>query len=210
MKAVLALLAMLVPSITFADTIALEYGGFYDRLNSLKKAEVNLIDVKFFVRPAAQDSCEISSLTLINKKHRQSLMVGHDGSLMVPFDRRLKSDRALLEVDVDGTETSCNLAISIQSKPALSSDVSGDWLMSVYQQLDKVYDRFAGFPMRYFRDPLTGVTLHNESDEAIVITGLATVSSIAAHSTLQLSSQQLAQVESLSVVPQHFKITAWF
>ncbi|GLP96096.1 DUF2987 domain-containing protein [Paraferrimonas sedimenticola] len=214
MKTTLIGLALIGASFSSAaGTFSLEYGGFYDRLNGLKKAEVNMVEVAFYVRPRASASCELNQVNLVVKKQdtqRTELMIGPDNALLLPFDRQLKSDRALVELDLDGDESSCALAISVQSKPLINPSVDSVWLEQLYQQLDKVYAQYAGFPMKYFRPEAKGLTLLNSSDSDISIESRQRLLSLPAGGQLQLTKQELAEIKPFQVTPSKFKATAWY
>ena len=97
-----------------ATPISLEYQGFYNRLKQVNKGHYPLIELTFSV--PNKKLCHINSGTITTEKESFPLTVTKEQRIFLPFDDKLKSDRALINLDIEGKVEHCNISMQIRAK----------------------------------------------------------------------------------------------
>ncbi|WP_163934950.1 DUF2987 domain-containing protein [Paraferrimonas sp. SM1919] len=142
------------------NTIKLGYEGFYSHLNGFKKGNYKNIDLRFNLAGEKQYQCKIQQGKIVTEKSTYPIVLAKDGAILLPFDKQLKTDRAVVELSVnEGDQQSCHLGVSIEASVRRDNDYG-----AILSELDRVFSDFAGFPMKYFRPKLSGLTLVAQAD----------------------------------------------
>ncbi|ABE55242.1 conserved hypothetical protein [Shewanella denitrificans OS217] len=138
-----------------AETVSLEYVGFYDRLKQVNKHNYPLAELAFSV-PKTPD-CTIISGNITTVKTSAPLSYDESQRLFLPFDAEFKSDRGLINLEMTGKAESCAIAMQVRAK-SVQQDYKKIELLQVKADMDALLDGLQGFPMKYFRKPLSGLT----------------------------------------------------
>ncbi|WP_133406787.1 DUF2987 domain-containing protein [Parashewanella tropica] len=149
-----------------AGEISLEYKGFYDRLKRVNKNDYSLITIAFYV-PNSQD-CKILSGKIATEKKTYPLVYTHDQQLLLPYDEKLKSNRALIQLELAGDSSKCGIQMQIASKTK-QKHYTGTSLKQMYNEMDDLYADLQGFPMKYFSKGITGITFKFNSATSVKI-----------------------------------------
>ncbi|QSX38880.1 DUF2987 domain-containing protein [Shewanella sedimentimangrovi] len=183
------LFSLLFTPALMAETVSLEYKEFYERLNVVNKSGVQLVELTFSVAPA--DKCPLEGGQITSGSQSYPLTISRDQRLLLPFDEQLKLDRALIQLTISGEENRCGLAMQLRERQPMMN-YSAERLTQLLTEMDKVLDNMQGFPLKYFRKPIDGLSFEFVDDGAMVI--LDGVSK-AAGSKFTLSKEDLAQVK---------------
>ncbi|QBF84597.1 DUF2987 domain-containing protein [Shewanella maritima] len=159
----------LFSSVAYSETISLEYNGFYDKLKRAHKSNHPLVDLVFSV--PEKPGCKIVSGDIRTEKQQFPLTYNAEQRLFIPYDPQLKSDRALINLTVDGDGKQCGIAVQVRAK-SVKQSYSASELTDLMADMDKLLDSLLGFPMKYFSDPVAGIKLQFESElNSVLIDG---------------------------------------
>jgi hypothetical protein len=138
-----------------AETVSLEYAGFYDRLKQVNKHNYPFAELAFSV-PKTPD-CTIISGNITTAKTRAPLSYDESQRLFLPFDAEFKSDRGLINLEMAGKADTCAIAMQVRAK-SVQQAYSQTELLQLKADMDGLLDGLQGFPMKYFRNPISGLT----------------------------------------------------
>jgi hypothetical protein len=186
-----------------AETVSLEYAGFYDRLKQVNKQNYPLVELAFSV-PKTQD-CTIISGNITTVKTSAPLSFDDSQRLFLPFDAEFKSDRGLINLQMTGKAERCVIAMQVRAK-FVQQDYTQTELEQIKAEMDALLDSLQGFPMKYFRKPLSGLTFEFATDatdpaQGTVISPMIRLNGIeqqpSPNGRFTLTNSQLAQLEDL-------------
>lgn len=155
LNGLLFITTMLLMNCSFAETVSLEYKGFYDRLKQVNKQNLPLVELAFSV-PMTAD-CIIQSGSISTEQAHFPLTYTKQQRIFIPYDPQLKSDRALVNINVIGDASKCAIAMQVRAKEPLQRYTQAE-LLSLITQMNTLLDGLQGFPMKYFRAPINGLT----------------------------------------------------
>lgn len=187
---------LFITTTSFADTVSLEYVGFYDRLKQVNKKNYPLVELAFSV-PITTD-CTIKSGNITTENQTFPLTYTRQQRLFIPYDAQLKSDRALVNIDVAGDSRQCAIAMQVRASNTQQQYTQAE-LLALNADMDRLLDGLQGFPMKYFRKPIDGITFEFlSSDTEIVIDGEVQASS----QKFTLNAQQINGLKHISFSQQ--------
>ncbi|WP_319784208.1 DUF2987 domain-containing protein [Oceanisphaera sp. IT1-181] len=181
-----------------AQTLELDYSGFYKYLAKVKKAKVEQAELGFYLsRADGQGLCTIESGVIrVDDEVRGQVTVLPHGQFTLTEDKELDLDKAKVVLEVV-EETQCNISIQIQSNlTAGNRDLSE--LRAIEDDMYRLLQKMAGWPGKYFVPELQGLTLNP------AVPG----GHVAGKVQLKLSQAQLTETGSLSLPA--VRITPWF
>jgi len=146
---------MLMVNSSFAETVSLQYKGFYDRLKQVNKQNYSLVELAFSV-PISAD-CRIISGSITTEKEQFPLTFTKQQRLFIPYDPQLKSDRGLVNINVAGKADQCGIAMQVRAKETKLHFTQTE-LLALTDDMNNLLDGLQGFPMKYFRKPIDGLT----------------------------------------------------
>ena len=186
--------AVLMSQSVIAETVSIPYAGFYERLKQVNKHNYQLAEIAFSVPKT--ENCTITSGNITTEKNEYPLTFDKNQRLYLPFDAQLKSDRGLLNIQVVGDSSLCGVAMQVRARSTqLSYDNSA--LLAVKNDMDALLDGQQGFPMKYFRKPISGLTFSfNESDLPISVNIDGNPQSVTEQ--LQLTTEQIENINSIA------------
>ncbi|MCG9722829.1 DUF2987 domain-containing protein [Shewanella sp. Isolate7] len=167
-KGLLCSCLLLATSVVQATPISLDYQGFYQRMKQMNKGNYSLIDIAFSV--PKENGCLIESGSITTEKRNYPLTFSGDQRLYIPFDETLKSDRALINLQMKNDATRCGVAMQIRAKSP-SNEYSQAALSELAMQMDQLLKQMQGFPMKYFADDIAGVSFEFAGKAQVVIDG---------------------------------------
>ncbi|GAA4885603.1 DUF2987 domain-containing protein [Ferrimonas pelagia] len=181
---------------TTAQALILEYAGFYDRMKVVNKTDYPLVTLAFYLNHRQQGHpCVIRQAELIHKEMRLPVGISPRYELLLPFDPKLKLDKAVLALSVDD-ESQCDFAMQLRFSDPLQQAFSGAELDQLASQFDAVLKRFAGFPFRFLQPDVSGVVVQLAPDS--LMTDQRHVSQRGdAQGRITLTQQQLVELETL-------------
>lgn len=188
-----------------AANVSLEYTGFYERLKRANKGHYPQIELVFSV-PKVQ-GCIIQSGNISTEKRQFPLTYDAQQRVFIPFDSELKTNRGLINIEVDGDGTNCAIAMQVRSKSVQTTYTQAQ-LVDLMDQMDDLFDNLHGFPMKYFRDPIAGINIsfdseainqHNQQALSVDIDGKNT--------SIKANSISLTRTEIMSANKVHFSHT---
>ncbi|MCE9687367.1 DUF2987 domain-containing protein [Shewanella sp. AS16] len=188
------LLSLLLLSATAgAAEVSLGYGDFYGRLKTVNKGHYQLVELAFSVPKTA--GCRLLGGNIATESVQYPLTYTEDQRLFIPFDDALKTERALVKLDIEGDAKDCGIAVQLRTKQT-QTDYSQAELIQIRQEMDNLLDAMQGFPMRYFRAPITGLNFEFATEAPVTVTldGVRTET----RGSFQLSLQALNELKSLS------------
>ncbi|MCK8046990.1 DUF2987 domain-containing protein [Shewanella sp. 1CM18E] len=185
-----------------AAPISLEYQGFYQRLKQVNKGNYQLVELAFSVSKA--NGCHVNSGTITTEKDSFPLTITKDQRLFLPYDSQLKSDRALINLDVQGSADTCAIAMQVRAKNT-KQEYSQSELQQVAAEMNALLDRMQGFPMRYFAADIAGLNLEFDGDATVYIDDKA----IPVTGTYRLTTSELNGLSRLKTSVPPKVISPW-
>ncbi|WP_350433319.1 DUF2987 domain-containing protein [Shewanella sp. H8] len=189
---------MLMINNSFAETVSLEYKGFYDdRLKQVNKQNFPLVELAFSV-PMTPD-CMIKSGSITTEKEQYPLTYTKQQRIFIPYDAQLKSDRALVNIHVIGDASKCAIAMQVRAKEAKQSYTQTE-LLALTADMNRLLDGLQGFPMKYFRNPINGLTfefdkMQNDNEKVKLV--IDNVESMVSE-TYPLTLEKINQLQQIS------------
>ncbi|GGP60860.1 DUF2987 domain-containing protein [Shewanella saliphila] len=161
--------SLLITSNSIAETVSLEYVGFYDRLKQVNKQNYQLVELAFSV-PITSD-CTIKSGSITTENATYPLTYTKQQRLFIPFDAQLKSDRGLVNIEVAGDASQCAIAMQVRARET-QQHYTQSQLLALNTDMNRLLDGLQGFPMKYFRKPIDGISFDfSDSNVSVTIDG---------------------------------------
>ncbi|MCE9678464.1 DUF2987 domain-containing protein [Shewanella sp. AS1] len=192
-----------VSCISQAAPITLEYQGFYQRLKQLNSGHYPLIDLAFSV--PKQGDCIIKEGSIRTEKEVFPLVVNQAQRIFIPYDDRLKSDRALIQLEMVNDASQCGIGMQIRAKQTQHRYRQAE-LIELKQQMNDLYKSMQGFPLRYFSSDIDGLTFEFDDRSSVIFDGEQ--QSIEARFTL--SASQIDSMDELAFDAKPTIISPWF
>ncbi|AZG73328.1 DUF2987 domain-containing protein [Shewanella livingstonensis] len=180
---------------SLAETVSLEYNGFYDRLKQVNKQSYPLVELAFSV-PITPD-CTIVSGSITTEKEQFPLTYTKQQRLFIPYDPQLKSDRGLVNINVMGAANQCGIAMQVRAKETKLQFTQAE-LQALTNDMNNLLDGLQGFPMKYFRKPINGLTFDfAKTQNEIIKVVIDNVETIAGEE-FTLTIEQINQLKQIS------------
>ncbi|WP_394148058.1 DUF2987 domain-containing protein [Shewanella atlantica] len=150
-----------------ATPISLEYQGFYQRLKQVNKGHYPLVEIAFSVPMSGP--CIVKSGTLTTEKESFPLTITDRQRIFLPYDEKLKSDRALVNLDIDGDSSKCSIAMQVRAKQTKVQYLQAE-VVQIQTEMDELLNDMQGFPMRYFSSDIAGLNFEFTPDRKVRVT----------------------------------------
>ncbi|MEZ9197800.1 DUF2987 domain-containing protein [Shewanella sp. 10N.286.54.B9] len=201
-KHLLLSLMFLSCSAVHAEPISLEYQGFYQRLKQVNKGNYQLVEVAFSV--SKKNDCKVIDGSITTEKESYPLTITQDQRIFLPYDVKLKSDRALVNLNVDGDANSCAIAMQVRAKTTKMAYDRTE-LLQIQTEMDALLNQMQGFPMRYFASDIAGLNLEFDTDVVITLDG----KQIPVKGTYRLARNVIEQLQSIEFTQAPKVISPW-
>ncbi|PWF64162.1 hypothetical protein CBX96_05945 [Shewanella sp. BC20] len=187
-----------------AETISLEYKGFYDRLKQVNKGNYQLVEIAFSV--PMLPNCQIQSGSISSELNSTPLTYTAAQRLFIPFDDALKDQRALVNLEFEGKAEGCGIAMQVRAKQTLVTYDKAR-LAQIASEMDALLGAMQGFPMRYFKEPIAGLNFEFAQDQAVSVTLDGREQQV--NSSFKLSVEQLNSLTSLQFSQTPTVLSPW-
>ncbi len=187
-----------------AAPISLEYQGFYQRLKQVNKGHYPLVEIAFSVPMAGP--CIVKSGTLTTEKESFPLTITERQRIFLPYDDKLKSDRALINLDIDGDSSKCNIAMQVRAKQTKVEYLQTE-VVQIQTEMDELLNAMQGFPMRYFSSDIAGLNFEFEpgSKTRVTIDGVEQIVT----GLLRLPRERIATLNRIEFQTKPLVISPW-
>ncbi|WP_298774208.1 DUF2987 domain-containing protein [uncultured Shewanella sp.] len=153
----------------YASSFSLEYQGFYQRLKKVNQGHFQLIEMAFLV-PNKQ-KCRIQSGNITTEKHTYPLSYNNEQQLYLPYDAKLKTDRALINMDIAGDVQDCSIMMQVRVKHPKNAYAADD-VKQIQSEMNTLLKSMQGFPMKYFFNPISGLNIEFDEPTQVSIDGI--------------------------------------
>jgi hypothetical protein len=144
-KVVGALLLALSPLVN-AKEFVVSYDGFYDRLKVVDKGQYQYARVNFYlVDIATLKPCEIKTGKLITENNQLPLSYTDKAQLLLPLDKQLDTDKAVIVVEPKNPAHDCQLKMQIEAPEFKLTDFNGEKLLQLNNEFDDLLTNLSGF-----------------------------------------------------------------
>lgn len=144
-KVVGALFLALSPFVN-AKEFVVSYDGFYDRLKVVDKGQYQYARINFYlVDIATLQPCEIQSGKLITEKNQLPLSYTEKAQLLLPLDKQLDTDKAVIVVQPKNPAHDCQLKMQIEAPEFKLAELNGEKLQQLNNEFDDLLTNLSGF-----------------------------------------------------------------
>ena len=99
-----------------AREFVMSYDGFYDRLKVVNKGDFQYARVNFYISDiATNEACAIKSGTILTERNEYPLNFTDKAQLLLPFDKQLDTDKAVIVVQPQNPDHDCQLKLQIEA-----------------------------------------------------------------------------------------------
>ncbi len=190
------LAGLLLLAATPAKALMLDYGGFYDRMKVVNRADYPLVSIAFYLNHRELGApCVIQQAALRFKGETLPVGVNANNELLLPFKSEFKTDKAVLDLEVEQGQQ-CDFAMQLRFSDPLQATFTQAELTALIDQFDSVLKGFAGFPFRLLQPDVTGVVI--QPAEGSVITGSESLPAADPRGRITLTRDQLETLDSLA------------
>ncbi len=161
-----------------ATEFVIAYDGFYDRLKVVNKGEFQYAQVNFYLSDiATNEVCTIKSGKIITEKQEFDLTYTDKAQLLLPFDKQLDTDKAVIVVQPENPHHDCQLKLQIEATQLDEFVLTKANLFALDQEFDELLSDLSGFfvsKLMWFLLPeQKGVVLKFDSADAMSAEGLS-------------------------------------
>ncbi|TMO58633.1 DUF2987 domain-containing protein [Pseudoalteromonas aurantia] len=129
-----------------AKEFVVSYDGFYDRLKVIEKGEFEFARVNFYVVDIATLApCTIASGKIITEKTEAPLVYTEQAKLLLPFDKQLDKDKAVVVLEPKNLQHNCQLKFQIEAEHFDSSHLTSTHLFQLHTEFDELLADLSGF-----------------------------------------------------------------
>ncbi|TCI03189.1 DUF2987 domain-containing protein [Corallincola luteus] len=193
-----------------ANTLTMEYKPFYQRLKVLYQGDYPDSNIVFRLLEAGASNaaCAIESGKIFNKNYELPLVYTSESVLLIPYDRKLYSDKAVVALQ---TKQPCELTIALALKrPKASYDA--DELVKQLNQLYALMRDFAGVS-KFMLPEIVGATLSFDAKSEVTLisseAGDDVTVLVSQTDEIQLSLAQLSMANRLTMSSVPTSIRLW-
>ncbi|WP_428616102.1 DUF2987 domain-containing protein [Pseudoalteromonas sp.] len=155
-----------------ATEFVVAYDGFYDRLKVVNKGEFQYAQVNFYLSDiATNEVCTIKSGKIITEKQEFDLTYTDKAQLLLPFDKQLDTDKAVIVVQPENPKHDCQLKLQIEATDLADFELSKANLYTLNQEFEELLSDLSGFfvsKLMWFLLPeQQGVVLKFDTQDAV-------------------------------------------
>ncbi|MEL0632473.1 DUF2987 domain-containing protein [Pseudoalteromonas carrageenovora] len=145
-KAISLLLLSAVALNVSAKEFVMSYDGFYDRLKVVNKSDFQYARVNFYISDiATNEACAIKSGTILTENNEYPLNFTDKAQLLLPFDKQLDTDKAVIVVEPQNPNHDCQLKLQIEANELEGLTLSKQSLYTINTELDELLTDLSGF-----------------------------------------------------------------
>ncbi|WP_404339804.1 DUF2987 domain-containing protein [Pseudoalteromonas mariniglutinosa] len=156
----------------YSKEFVVSYDGFYDRLKVVNKGDFQYAQVNFYVTDiATNDVCKIKTGKIVTEKQTFPLTYTERGQLLLPYDKQLDTDKAVIVIEPHNPVHDCQLKLQIEATQLDDFALSKANLYILNQEFADLLSDLSGFfvgKLMWFLLPnQQGVILHFTDDNRL-------------------------------------------
>ncbi len=129
-----------------AKEFVVSYDGFYDRLKVVNKGDFQFAQVNFYITDiATNDACLIKTGSIITERQEFPLNYTDQAQMLLPFDKQLDSDKAVVVIEPQNDNHDCQLKLQIEAREFNASYLNKKHLYQLDQEFDELLSNLSGF-----------------------------------------------------------------
>ena len=146
LKLVTASFLAVAASSAVAKEFVMSYDGFYDRLKVVNKGDFQYARVNFYISDiGTNEVCSIKNGTILTEKNEYPLNYTDKAQLLLPFDKQLDTDKAVIVVQPKNPVHDCQLKLQIEAKELDGLALSKQSLLVINNELEELLTDLSGF-----------------------------------------------------------------
>ncbi len=146
LKLVTASFLAVAASSAVAKEFVMSYDGFYDRLKVVNKGDFQYARVNFYISDiGTNEVCSIKNGTILTEKNEYPLNYTDKAQLLLPFDKQLDTDKAVIVVQPKNPVHDCQLKLQIEAKELDGMALSKQSLLVINNELEELLTDLSGF-----------------------------------------------------------------
>ncbi|GAA62675.1 hypothetical protein P20311_0448 [Pseudoalteromonas sp. BSi20311] len=146
LKLVTASFLAVAASSAVAKEFVMSYDGFYDRLKVVNKGDFQYARVNFYISDiGTNEVCSIKSGTILTEKNEYPLNYTDKAQLLLPFDKQLDTDKAVIVVQPQNPVHDCQLKLQIEANELEGLALSKQSLLVINNELEELLTDLSGF-----------------------------------------------------------------
>ena len=146
LKLVTASFLAVAASSAVAKEFVMSYDGFYDRLKVVNKGDFQYARVNFYISDiGTNEVCSIKNGTILTEKNEYPLNYTDKAQLLLPFDKQLDTDKAVIVVQPKNPVHDCQLKLQIEANELDGLALSKQSLLVINNELEELLTDLSGF-----------------------------------------------------------------
>ncbi len=146
LKLVTASFLAVAASSAVAKEFVMSYDGFYDRLKVVNKGDFQYARVNFYISDiGTNEVCSIKSGTILTEKNEYPLNYTDKAQLLLPYDKQLDTDKAVIVVQPQNPVHDCQLKLQIEANELEGLALSKQSLLVINNELEELLTDLSGF-----------------------------------------------------------------
>jgi len=146
LKLVTASFLAVAASSAVAKEFVMSYDGFYDRLKVVNKGDFQYARVNFYISDiGTNEVCSIKNGTILTEKNEYPLNYTDKAQLLLPFDKQLDTDKAVIVVQPKNPVHDCQLKLQIEANELDGLALSKQSLLVINSELEELLTDLSGF-----------------------------------------------------------------
>jgi hypothetical protein len=144
------------------EAFLLSYEGMYDRLKVLNKGNYQYADIGFYLVTDKGAVCPVTHVELITSSRNQTITVGENARLYLPFDEQMDKDKALVAVSTENNEI-CHLKLQLEAQINDNFVLTQANAYTIKNEFEELMGGLSGFFVRnlmpFLMPDVTGITV---------------------------------------------------
>ncbi|MBD1583510.1 DUF2987 domain-containing protein [Pseudoalteromonas sp. S16_S37] len=129
-----------------AKEFVVSYDGFYDRLKVLEKGNFEFARVNFYVVDIATlEPCKIAKGEIVTEKNSAPLTYTQDAQLLLPFDKQLDQDKAVVIIEPQNPKHDCQLKFQIEAEHFSVENLNKADIYQLHTEFEELLEDLSGF-----------------------------------------------------------------
>jgi hypothetical protein len=129
-----------------AKEFIVSYDGFYDRLKVIEKGAFEFARVNFYVVDSTTlEPCTIASGKIVSEKTEAPLAYTKQAKLLLPYDKQLDKDKAVIVLQPKNPQHNCQLKFQIEAEHFDLSHLTPAYLFQLHTEFDTLLSDLSGF-----------------------------------------------------------------
>ena len=129
-----------------AKEFVMSYDGFYDSLKVVDKGDFQYARVNFYISDIATNAaCKIKNGTILTENNEYPLNFTDKAQLLLPFDKQLDTDKAVIVIEPLNPNHDCQLKLQIEANELEGTVFSKQLLYKIHTELDELLTDLSGF-----------------------------------------------------------------